>query len=81
VYAHLIANGGCDGSDVEVSMGVYSATACGMYGFNRVSATEMGSQAQPSTLTLVSTHVSPKIWKDSTALLEVLPSQQNAALR
>jgi hypothetical protein len=81
VYAHLIANGACDGSDVEVSMGIYSASACGLYGFNRVSAAEMGSQTQPSTLTLVSTHVSPKIWKDSTALLEVLPSQQNAALR
>jgi hypothetical protein len=81
VYAHLIASGTCDGSDVEVSMGIYSADACGLYGFNRVSAVELGSQTQPSTLTLVSTHVSPKIWKDSTALLEVLPSQQNAALR
>ena len=81
VYAHLIANGGCDGSDVEVSMGIYSASACGLYGFSRVSAAELGSQTQPSTLTLVSTHVSPKIWKDSTALLEVLPSQQNAGLR
>ncbi len=81
VYAHLIASGGCDGSDVEISMGIYSASACGLYGFNRVSATEMGSQAQPSTLTLVSTHVSPKIWKDSTALLEVLPGQQNTASR
>lgn len=81
VYAHLIASGACDGSDVEVSMGIYSASACGLYGFSRVSAVEMGSQEQPSTLTLVSTHVSPKIWKSSTALLEVLPSEQNAALR
>ncbi len=81
VYAHLIANGGCDGSDVEVSMGIYSASACGLYGFGRMSAMEMGSQAQPSTLTLVSTHGSPKIWKDSTALLEVLPGQQNTASR
>jgi len=81
VYAHLIASGGCDGSDVEVSMGIYSASACGLYGFSRVSAVEMGSQTQPSTLTLVSTHTSPKIWKDSTALLEVLPSEQNASLR
>ncbi|WP_158752240.1 hypothetical protein [Acidobacterium sp. S8] len=81
VYAHLIASGACDSSDVEVSMGIYSASACGLYGFNRVSAAEMGSQTQPSILTLVSTHVSPKVWKDSTALLEILPSQQNAALR
>lgn len=74
VYAHLIASAGCDGSDVEVSVGIYSASACGLYGFDRTSAEETGSLAQPSTLTLVSTHGSPKIWKDSTALLEVLPA-------
>ncbi len=81
VYAHLIASGSCDGSDVEVSMGIYSASACGLYGFAQVSATERGSQTQPSRLTLVSTHGSPKIWKASTALLEVLPAQQNTASR
>lgn len=78
VYAHLIANAGCDGSSSEVSVGIYSASACGLYGFYRTSAEEMGSTAHPSMLTLVSTHVSPKIWKESTALLEVLP--QNRAL-
>lgn len=81
IYAHLIANGSCDGSSVEVSMGIYSASACGVYGFARVSAQNMGSEANPSTLTLVSTHVSPKIWKYSTALLEVLPSQDTVASR
>jgi hypothetical protein len=81
VYAHLIANGGCDGSSVEVSVGIYSASACGLYGFARVFAQETGSEAKPSTLTLVSTHVSPKIWKNSTALLEVLPGKQTVASR
>ena len=81
VYAHLIANGSCDGSDVEVSVGLYSASACGLYGFTQVSATERGSFAKPSVLTLVSTHVSPKIWKNSTALLEELPTQQSIASR
>lgn len=76
VYTHLIANGSCDGSSSEVSVGIYSASACGLYGFTSVSATERGSQEKPSTLTLVSTHVSPKIWKYSTALLEVLPNSQ-----
>jgi hypothetical protein len=81
VYAHLIANDGCDGSNVEVSMGIYSASACGLYGYVRVSAAQMGSESAPSTLSLVSTHVSPRIWKDSTALLEVLPAQKNVASR
>ena len=81
VYAHLIASAGCDGSNVEVSVGIYSASACGLYGFDRTSAEEVGSLAHPSTLTLVSTHGSPKIWKNSTALLEVLPAQLKVASR
>ncbi len=81
VYAHLIAHGGCDGSSVEVSVGIYSASACGLYGFTDVSAQEVGSPAAPSTLTLVSTRTSPKVWKHSTALLEVLPNQQTVAAR
>jgi hypothetical protein len=76
VYAHLIANGNCDGSSVEVSVALYSASACGVYGLGNISATERGSAAAPSTLTLVSTHGSPKLWKHTTALLEVLPVQQ-----
>lgn len=81
VYAHLIASGGCDGSEVEVSVGIYSASACGLYGFPQTSAVEVGSPAHPSTLTLVSTHFSPKIWKNSTALLEVVPAQSALAAR
>jgi len=79
VYAHLIARGDCDGSDVEVSVGIFSASACGAYGFASVNLAEHGTAAQPSTLTLVSTHGSPEIWKHTTALLEVIP-QQTASL-
>jgi hypothetical protein len=79
VYAHLIARDDCDGSDVEVSVGLFSASACGAYGFANVSLAEHGTTAQPSTMTLVSTHGSPEIWKHSTALLEVIP-QQTASL-
>jgi hypothetical protein len=75
VYAHLIARDGCDGSDVEVSVAIFSASACGAYGFGNVSLTERGSSATPSTLTLVSAHGSPELWKHTTALLEVLPTQ------
>jgi hypothetical protein len=81
VYAHLISNGHCDGSDVEVSVGIYSASACGLYGFAEVSATEFGSPTAPSTITLVSSRISPKIWKNSTALLEVLPAEHTVASR
>jgi hypothetical protein len=79
VYAHLIANGGCDGSSVEVSVGIYSASACGLYGFTDVFAPELGSAANPSTLTLASTRTSPVLRKHSTALLEVVGNQQNVA--
>jgi hypothetical protein len=81
VYAHLISNGRCDGGDVEVPVGIYSASACGLYGFTDVSATEFGSVSAPSTITLVSSKSSPKILKHSTALLEVLPAQQGVASR
>jgi hypothetical protein len=81
VYAHLIPNGRCDGSDIEVSVGIFSASACGLYGFTNVSATEFGSFAAPSAITLVSSRTSPKIWKGSKALLEVLPAQQTVASR
>jgi hypothetical protein len=81
VYAHLIPNGRCDGSDVEVSVGIYSASACGLYGFRNVSAVEFGSIAAPSMITLVSSSTSPKIWKHSTALLEALPAPQTVASR
>jgi len=73
VYAHLIARGGCDGSSNEVSVGIYSASACGLYGFTGVTASEIGSTASVSGVSFTSTHGSPKIWRNSTALLELLP--------
>jgi hypothetical protein len=76
VYAHLIANGHCDAGSVEVSMGIYSASACGVYGFTGMRAVETGSSSAPSTLTLVSTRRTAEVPRHSTALLEVLPAQQ-----
>lgn len=73
VYAHLIADGPCDASDNEVSVALFSPTACGLYGFGNVSAQTMGSVDKPSQVVLVSTHGSPQIWKHTVALLEVLP--------
>ena len=73
VYAHLIAHAGCDASNNEVPVDIYSASACGLYGFSGVTAADTGSIAVPSRLSLTSTHTSPKIWKHTTALLEMLP--------
>jgi len=75
VYAHLIASRECDASSTEVSVGIFSASACGLYGYGEVTAEDRGSLANPSKLTLSSTRYSPKIWKNSTALLETLPLQ------
>jgi hypothetical protein len=78
VYAHLIAHRECDGSDNEVSVGIYSPSACGLYGFTNVAAREMGSGSAPSTVSLVSTRTSPKVWRSTTALLEIIPSETGA---
>jgi hypothetical protein len=77
VYAHLIsasgnAPGGCDASDNEQSMGLFSASACGLYGFADTNLVETGKTGELSTLILISQRHSPKIWANSTALLEVL---------
>jgi hypothetical protein len=68
VYAHLIANGSCDAGTQEVSVDIFSASACGLYGFGSVTLADGGEQ-----ILLTSTHTSPELWKHSTALLEVLP--------
>ena len=81
VYAHLLPSGRCDGNSTEVSMGIFAATACGLYGYTNVTAAEFGSQGNPSTLTLTSSRTSPAIWKNSTALLEVLPQEQATVRR
>jgi hypothetical protein len=86
VYAHLISATGntpvtCDSSSIEVSVDIFSASACGLYGFQGLTATDVGSPLRPSTLSLVSSRRSPKIWRHSTALLEVLPEQQSVATR
>jgi hypothetical protein len=86
VYAHLIpASGnsaeGCDGSDTEQSMAIFSASACGLYGFSNTAMQQSGRSGEPSTLVLVSHRNAPEIWKNTTALLEVVPVNQTTASR
>jgi hypothetical protein len=76
VYAHLISAVGngpasCDASDTEQSMGHFSASACGLYGYTDVTMLDAGKSGNPSTLTLSARRRSAKIWARSEALLEV----------
>jgi hypothetical protein len=77
VYAHLISAVGngpasCDASDTEQSMGHFSASACGLYGYTDVTMLEAGKSGSASTLTLSARRRSAKIWARSEALLEVV---------
>jgi hypothetical protein len=76
VYAHLISAVGkgpteCDGSDTEQSMGLFSAAACGLYGYTDATLVTNGKAGEPSILTLSSRRRSAKIWANSEVLLEV----------
>jgi hypothetical protein len=79
VYAHLRPASGnsaesCDGGDTEVAMGLFSANACGLYGFTGTTLESTGKTGEPSTFTLVSNRRSPEVWAHSAALLEVVSS-------
>lgn len=69
-YAHLIASSGnstvCDGGNTEQAMDVFSASACGAYGFEQESLTENGG----NVLTLVSNHFTPRLYANTALLLE-----------
>lgn len=73
-YAHLLANTSgalsCDAGDTEQPVSLFSASACGLYGFANVSLGDGG----PSGIGLTSTHRTPEIVKHSIALLETVPA-------
>lgn len=86
VYAHLIAASGnspegCDATDSEQAMGLFSASACGLYGFTDIKLVATGRKDGSSTLSLVSRRHSPQIWKNSVALLEAVTPTQVVASR
>jgi hypothetical protein len=76
-FAHLIANTGaggarCDGSDTEQPVAIFSASACGAYGFPDI-ALSTGSDLNASQFSLSSNRRAPEVRRYSDALLEVLP--------
>jgi hypothetical protein len=86
VYAHLIsASGnspeGCDASDTEQSMGIFSASACGLYGFTDITLVHSGRGSAPGTILLESRRHAPKIYAHSNALLEVTEENTHLATR
>lgn len=81
--AHLIANVGsgglrCDGSNTEQPVSTFSASACGLYGFNGLALSVPDHGTEPSAFSLSSTHRAPEIPRYSTALLEVVPAAAEA---
>jgi hypothetical protein len=80
VYAHLISavgrsSDGCDATDTEQSMGLFSASACGLYGYTDATLVRSGKSGD-ATFTIVSRRRSAKIWARSDALLEVVGPAQ-----
>jgi len=78
IYAHLIASRhdgvSCGSSSTEQAVGVFSASACGTYGF----AQESLAANANSIVTLVSNHHSPRIYANTAILLEEQPATQAA---
>ena len=77
-FAHLLANSGngnvrCDESNTEQSVAIFSASACGAYGFTNMMLTTSDSGSEASAFSFVSTRRSPEIARYSSALLEVTP--------
>lgn len=75
-YAHPLAGPGCGGIETEQAMGVFSASACGLYGFQGSSMPR--DVESGASVTLTSPHRSPEISAHSEALLEEAPAQTAA---
>jgi hypothetical protein len=81
VYAHLLpseyhsrySSFDCDGSQTEQSVGIYSPSACGLYGFDAsVYLAENGFGNPPGTFRLESRHRTIKLYAHTTALVQVI---------
>jgi hypothetical protein len=79
VYARLIANNyvhgdvalHCDGTSTQQPVGFFSASACGIFGYDAIYLETNGS-TNGGTFRLDSSHETVKIYAGSTALLETL---------
>lgn len=69
--AHGAANMRCDGTRDEQSVAIFSADACGLYGFDDAVSLTV---ADGSTVQLESTSHNAKLWANSALLLEESPT-------
>lgn len=86
VHAHLIAAQGnspegCDATDTEQAMSLFSASACGLYGFPDTRLVQSGRSAADGIFLLESHKQAPKIYAHSYALLEVTSTETHVAAR
>lgn len=85
-HAHLIAAQGnspegCDATDTEQAMSIFSASACGLYGFADTRLVQSGRNGTDGVFLLESHKQAPKIYAHSTALLEVTAGDTHVASR
>lgn len=67
-YSHLR----CEGTSTEEPVAIFSADACGLYGFKDVYMAGNGTGEQLGTFRLESRRHSVKLYKGSTALLQIM---------
>ncbi len=67
-YSHIQ----CEGTNTEEPVALFSANACGLYGFTDVYMADKGTGEQLGTCRLESRRHSVKIYKASTALLQIM---------
>lgn len=84
-YANRYSHFDCEGSGVtEESVAIFSADACGLYGFGDEDAylADNGQGEELGTFSLASRHHTVKLYTQSTALLETrsLPDHSNRAV-
>ncbi|ADW71180.1 hypothetical protein [Granulicella tundricola] len=80
IVAHLIASqgnspSGCGSGTTEQPVAIFSANACGLYGFSGTNLVSSGRSEDASTVTLSARRNAAVISKNTTALLEVLPDR------
>ncbi len=67
-YSHIQ----CEGTSSEEPVALFSASACGLYGFKDVYLADNGTGEQLGTCRLESRRHSVKLYKASTALMQIM---------
>jgi len=80
IFSHTIsANKTRDGTATEQPVAIYSANACGLYGFVQTYMAHMGKTAPLGTVQLESRRHTVTLYARSTALLQVISQEPEPA--